>query len=278
MSISSLRWRLALVVVVAAAAAVVALAVPAGASTGSGWISPEQAGYVATGARFRDIHAHVYLRNLTQYAGMARSFGHSVQLWSSSVVVTVGVKASTSGKSYAPYATIYDRSTHQVIASNPNADRCVPYECHPGTGAPFPVGRDLYLVISYLAGGEVGMAVGIPIPGSGGYTIDVGFSYLVGPQSFTQARVGTEFGSSPWDASYKYTPPAISVKVAAYNNVKLTTYSGRESGLRSWWVHHKLLANTGQERVAVPHSLYKGGASFQTWFVPEARNDPASRP
>lgn len=268
MSISSLRWHLALG---AAAAAVVALAVPAGASTGSGWTSPEQAGYVATGARFSRIHAHVYLRNPTQYAGMARSVGHSVQLWSSAIVVTTGVEASTSGKSYAPYATIYDRSTHQVIASNPNASRCVPYECDPGTGPPFPVGRDLGLVISYYpATGEVGMGVGIPIPGSGGYTIDVGFSYLVGPQSFTQARVGTEFGSSPWDASYKYTPPSMSVKMAAYNNVKLTTYSGRESGLWSWWVHHKLLANTGHKGVAVPHSLHEGGASFRTWLVPKA--------
>jgi hypothetical protein len=77
--------------------------------------------------------------------------------------------------------------------------------------------------------------------------------------SFTQARVGTEFGRSPWDASYSYTPPARSVKVAAYNDARLITYSGHESRLWSWWAHHKLLASTGQQQVAFPTDLHYGG-------------------
>ena len=51
---------------------------------------------------------------------MAARFGYSVQLWSAGRVATVGLRASTSGDTYTPYATIYDRATHQVIASNPN--------------------------------------------------------------------------------------------------------------------------------------------------------------
>jgi hypothetical protein len=54
----------------------------AGASTGTAQISPDQAGYTATGAQFRHISASVYLRNPAQYAGEVASFGHSVQLWS----------------------------------------------------------------------------------------------------------------------------------------------------------------------------------------------------
>ena len=76
----------------AAAAAVVALAVPAGASTGTRWISPEQAGYIATGAQFKTVSTHVYLRNPAQYAGKVASYRHSVQLWSSGLVVTVDVR------------------------------------------------------------------------------------------------------------------------------------------------------------------------------------------
>ena len=99
-------------------------------------------------------------------------------------------------------------------------------------------------------------------------------SYTVTGQSFTQARVGTEFGSSPWDASYSYTPPAGDVRIATYNKVALTSYSGRTATLWSWWVHHKVLANTGQQTgsdwVAVPSDAYNGGASFQTWFVPKS--------
>jgi hypothetical protein len=63
------------------------------------------------------------------------------------------------------------------------------------------------------------------------------------------------------------------MKIAAYNNVSLTTYSGHGTTLWSWWVHHKLLANTGQQSgsdwVAVPGDLSNGGASFQTFFVPQ---------
>ena len=107
----------------------------AGASAGSrAGISPEQAGYIASGAQFKAISAIVYLRNPTQYAGEVAGYRHSVQLWTwDDAVVTFGVRASTSGTRYTPYATIYDRSTHQVIASNPNAwSRNVTNERHPG--------------------------------------------------------------------------------------------------------------------------------------------------
>jgi hypothetical protein len=56
--------------------------------------------------------------------------------------------------------------------------------------------------------------------------------------------------------------------------VALTSYSGHTATLWSWWVHHHLLANTGQQSghdwVAVPTDLTSGGASFQTWFVPQS--------
>jgi hypothetical protein len=268
MAISSLPWRPALALL-AAAATVLALAMPAGASTGTAQISPEQAGYTATGAQFKTIDARVFLRQPTQYAGEVASFGHSVQLWTSGLVVTVGVTASTSGSAYTPYATIYDRSTHQVIASNPNAQYCEPDACAPVARTFFP-GVSWTLRINYLP--EVGQVVmsGFTDGGLWGFTS----SYDLTAQSFTQARVGTEFGNSPWDASYPHTPPASSMKIAAYNNVSLTTYSGHAATLWSWWVHHKLLANTGQQSgsdwVAVPTDLSNGGASFQTFFVPQS--------
>jgi hypothetical protein len=102
--------------------------------------------------------------------------------------------------------------------------------------------------------------------------------YTAPGQSFTQARVGTEFGSSPRDGSYSHTPPAQYTKIAAFSNAKLITYRGHKSTLWSWWVHHKLLANTGQQSgsdwVAVPTDLGSGGASFQTRFVPQSAQSP----
>jgi len=103
------------------------------------------------------------------------------------------------------------------------------------------------------------------------YTIGTG-------ESFTQARVGTDFGSTPWNGSYSYRPPAQPVKAAVYSDVALTSYTGHTSTLWSWWVHHKLLANTeqqsGSDWVAVPTDLTDGGASFQTWFVPQSGQGP----
>jgi hypothetical protein len=278
MAISSMRWRAAsaLITLGAAAAAALALAVPAGAVTGTAEISPEQAGYTATGAQFKNVHAAVYLRQPSFYAGQVASFGHSVQLWSSGLVVSLGVTGSTSNKvgNYTTYATIYDRGTHQVIASNPNAQWCYEDHCSSGPANLDPSFHGLAWGISYdPASGQLTM---------GGDTtegIDFSASYTVTGQSFTQARVGTDFGGTPWDGSYSYTPPAKAMKAATYSNVGLTTYSGHTSTLWSWWVHHKLLANTGQQSgadwVAVPTDLANSGASFQTFFVPVSGQGPA---
>lgn len=258
MSISSWRWRLTLTLS-AAAAAVVALAAPAGAVTGPRWTSPEMAGYVATSAQFKSINAIVYMRNPARYHGIVARFGHSIQLWSAGRVATVGLRASTSGDTYTPYAAIYDRTTHRVIASNPN---------HTG-GGPWHFGVAMQLGIWYRpATGQLEMGVA-DVTGFSGFSFTS--SYPVGSQSFTQARVGTEFGSSPWDTSYPYTPPATPVKAARYSAVSLVTYNGHTSTLWSWWVHHKLLAEQSSSNwVAIPHNLYLDGLSFHTWFVPKS--------
>lgn len=257
----------------AAAAAVLALAVPAGAGTGTAQTSPEQAGYTATGAQFKFVVAEAYMRDSAPYRGVVANYGHSVQLWSSGMVVTLGVRASMSGQTvYTPYATIYDRSTHQVIASNPNGRYCT-YSggCSP-EGAPYSSGAYLYLSISYApATGQLAMEAINPGWGSYGQDFDYMSSYTITPQSFTQARVGTDFGSSPWDASYAYTPPATSVKAARYQHVKLTSYSGHSATLQSWWVNHKLIAKpSGRAQVAAPGGLSDGGATFQTVLVPKS--------
>src|SRR5262249_25128589 len=134
----SVRWRLAsaLIAAGAAAVAVLGLTVPAGAVTGSDEISPEQAGYTATAGQFKSIGASVYLRQPGQYAGQVARYGHSVQLWSSGLVVSLGVTASTSGGYYTPYATIYDRSTHTAIASNLDAQWCYTFDDYCESGAP----------------------------------------------------------------------------------------------------------------------------------------------
>jgi hypothetical protein len=134
--------------------------------------------------------------------------------------------------------------------------------------APWPLGSTLTLSIGYTpADGQL-----ITTEDEGGPSFTA--SYAAAGQSFSQARVGTEFGGTPWDGSYSHTPPAQPAKAAAYSNVGLTSYSGHTATLWSWWTHHKLLASTGQQSgadwVALPADLTSGGASFQTWFVPQS--------
>jgi hypothetical protein len=268
--VSRLRWR-ATLAIGAAAAAVLGLAVPAGARTGTAEISPEQAGYTATGAQFEAIIAAVYLRQPGQYASEVAGFGHSVQLWSAGLVVTLGVTASTSGGNYTAYATIYDRSTHAVIASNPNSVYCdFSSHCSPGTGD-FKAGISPSLGLAIYYDPATGL---LHLDEEQGDNTDFRATYTATGQSFTQARVGTDFGGTPWDGSYSHSPPVKAVKIATYTNVGLGTYSGHDSTLWSWWTHHKLLANTEQQTssdwVAAPTDLHNGGASFQTWFVPQS--------
>lgn len=163
---SRLRWPASLALG-AAAAAVLALVVPAGASTGTTQISPEQAGYTATGAQFGAITAAVFLRNPAQYAGEVSSFGHGVQLWPSGLVAVVGVTAGTSGSGYTPYAKIYDRSTHQLLASNPNALWCDVSDNFSSTIGSIPAGEGVFLSVAYvLKTGDVALR-GIPTIGNG---------------------------------------------------------------------------------------------------------------
>ena len=139
------------------------------------------------------------MRQPGQYAGQVASFGHRVQLWSAGLVVILGVTASTSGGSYTTYATIYDRSTHQVIASNPDAavlrrTRTL----HPGARHPGP-GCHVNAADPLQPGRAGCWTCSRALRRVSGTSFDS--AYTATGQSFTQARVGTEFGSSPWDGA-----------------------------------------------------------------------------
>jgi hypothetical protein len=273
---SLLRRRVSAVLAAsAAAAAALALAAPAGAATGARQASAEMAGYTANHALFKEVSGVVYLRDPGQYAGIVARYGHSVQLWSSDRVVSLNFTASTAGETYTPSVTIYDRSTHQVIASDPNAKHrgYRQEDWSPGVGAPWGWGGyGTWLNISYSPGtGTLYMKAE-----DGAYLSEIMWSYDLPGQSFAKARIGTTFGSSPWDTAYSYTPPTKPVKAAAYRYVNLASYSGHHDDLSSWWVRHKLLAQPpGRGLVAIPHDLTGGGAGFQTWFAPKNAQSPS---
>jgi hypothetical protein len=263
---------------ITALAATLITAGMASASTGTTQISPEEAGYSATGAQFQTVSASVYLRNPEQYATEVGGYGHSVQLWSSGLVLVLGVSDTTAAGSkaagFSPAVAVFDRSTHALLAASGNGTISAQWcpaggSCQPATsGGSFAVGMTVTERMHYST--STGTA-NFKATDTAGDVFTASYSAGLG-QSFNQARIGTEFGVDPWTAP-SYSPPANFTKIGVYNDARLVTYSGHASTLTSWWVHHALEANTNAQSVsgdwvAIPTFLYNSGASFQTFFVP----------
>jgi hypothetical protein len=164
-----------------------------------------------------------------------------------------------------------------MIASNPSASWCVaPGNCSSTIGA-WSTGDTLSMKVTYSPSSDTVTFSASPSAGDAGTSFSADYPFG-STESFNQARVGTDFGGTPWDASYSHTPPAQYVKAAVFSNVSLTTYSGHTATMWSWWVHHALLADTeqqsGSDWVSVPSNLYNGGANFQTYLVPQSAQGP----
>ena len=278
------RLIAAAIVSCAVVAAALAGSGTASASTGTRYASAEQVGYAATGAQFGQVHAIVYLRNPTQYASQVSQYSHTVQLRSSTLVGVAGLSASTSGSRYTPYAKVFDASSHHLLASDPTAQWCDAKGNCSSTIGSFPAGDTVELgaeydpVMGYLTLTAVDLSAG-DVYFTAAYTTGTGTQVNGTVESFTQARVGTEFGSSPWTAPASFTPPAAWTRFATYYGVLLMTYNGKYSGLASWFVHHKIfmagITGSLTDVEAAPSDLSGGGASFQTWLAPAGTSGPA---
>jgi hypothetical protein len=247
------------------------LAAPAAAATGPRYFSSEQAGYVATGARFRRVQSTVRLPNAANFSSEVGGFGLSAQLWTRTRVVVVGVSNGTAPGNYSAAVAVYNRTTHGLICSTASgAQQCpnVPPGWTNGSVS-FPPGDNVTLVVRYdRSTGRDHFTVSDETSGVtlhyDGYVPGTGKNYV-------QARVGAEFADSPW-GTFTYSAPGVETFLATFRNSVLTTYSGGRSGFSSWWTHHKIVAtsngtSTGTVRVK-PHNLFNSGANFGVYFQP----------
>ena len=84
--------------------------------------------------------------------------------------------------------------------------------------------------------------------------------------NFTQARIGTEFGDTPWSAP-AFTAPASQQKTASIFNGTLTNYRGQRYGLTGYWVNTPLImTGAGSVTEAAPGAI--GSNAFNTYLVP----------
>ena len=224
-----------------------AAALPAGAVIGATVASPEQAGFAATGAQFRFVQESFTLPDASHFASEIGRFGLSVQLWSVHSVIVLGVSNTTTAGNYSAAATVFNPATKTAVCSTagggmgqPPLCAGVPSAWTPGT-VPFAPGDFLTESIFYsVAAGTTTFTVTDITSGQGLiYTRTAGMGI-----SWNQARVGAEFGCTPWASCgigpVPYTAPPNAVTLASISGVRLTTFSGHRSGLRSWWTHSKV--------------------------------------
>lgn len=269
-----MRSRIAIIIsAIAAISGLAFLAGTASAATGSARYSPEEAGYAATGAHFRYVQTVVTLPNAAAFASEVSSYGLSVHLWSGNRVLVLKLQAGTAVSGpYKAVASAYDRTTHALICTTGSSTTC------PNVGAAwldttrnsFAAG-DTVLISEFYnrTSGYDQFTVSDQTSGQSlGFRLADSTSELYG-----QARVGAEFGCSPWAAcGLVYKAPALETRLVTFTTTRLTTYSGLKTSLSAPWTHSKIFmtANgTSSSPVEVaPHNLQNSGQNFGVFFEP----------
>jgi len=268
------------VALAAACMAVVTAAGAATASTGPVYYSPEQAGYAATGARFKVAEVRVKLPYASRFARELGRVGVSVQLWSAATVLDLRVSACTDTschpggtpvtRRYSVALRVFSRSTGALICTTSNST--CPSVPASWNNARFAPGRTVELSLVYhLDNGFVDAGVG---------TTDTAVDYAnYSPGTgvnFRQARIGMEFGPSPW-SKIPFRAPGSETLLASFwvptgptFEAELAPYKGNGGCFDSWWTSHQVkMTKDGTSGTAVearPHGLSKYGCDFSVYL------------
>jgi hypothetical protein len=273
-------WRV-IAVLASAATVLTAAAGTAAASTGKTLTSPESAGYAVTGARFKAVETWVTLPNPAKFAREVGQISVSVQLITPKRVIDLTATACTDttcragGKpvahKYRLQLAVYRRTTHALICSTSvsGAQRC------PGAA----VGKSLNTA-RIAPGRRTEIDLVYPPPNDLLIAAVNGHEYLypVSTRSvFSQARIGLEFGSTPW-ARASFHAPGKAVAVASFDRpnpppyfAEIVATKGPGGGIASWWAHHALRmegGSSGKRLEAEPGALVDDGYGFTVYLEP----------
>ena len=104
-------------------------------------------------------------------------------------------------------------------------------------------------------------------------------NYSPGPGLlFTQARIGAEFGATPWSTT-PFRAPGAAIRLAKFgvppappSEAEVATYDRHGSCFTSWWAHHRVnMTSDGasdQPVEASPHHLPNHGCNFGVYLEP----------
>ncbi len=258
-------------------AVVTLVAGSAAASAGPTFNSPEQAGYAATGAHFKEVDVWAKLPDAARFAREIGRLSLSVQLWDSTSVVDLSASACTDAtckpggrpvtRDYSLGFTVFSRTTGALICATSN--RTCPNIPPAWNRARFAPGRTLAFSLFYdpRAGFMEGQ---VNNQTYWGYTPGAGVVY-------TQARIGAEFGATPWSTT-PFRAPRTRTLVASFGVPpappymgELTTYSGGGDCLTGWYAHHSVKmtgSGTSGHGEALAGALSYYGCDFGVYLEP----------
>jgi hypothetical protein len=273
--------RTALLVATIGAAMVIATGTAA-ASTGPLYYSPDQAGYAATGAHFKVAEVHVTLPYASRFARELGRVGLGVQLWSTATVLDLRLSACTDytckpggppvTRRYRPVLRVFSRSTGSLICSTLN-DTC-PDIPSSWKNARFAPGKSVDMALVYepdIGGVDASVEAGSSGADYPNYFLDPG---LV----FNQARIGAEFGLTPW-STVPFRHPSSQMRLATFwepstapFEAELATYGGSSGCFASWWTRHVIkMTSDGTSSgtlEARPGGLWNNGCDFRVYLEP----------
>jgi len=217
----------------------------------------EQAGYSlgGGGAHYRFVAASVYLRDASQYKSSVGGLGQSVQLWGGGRVYVLGVSDTTAqNAAWSPAVAVFNNATHALV----------------GTGsfgsASYPVGHTVRESIFYnTTTGDLSFTVQDITSSMAATTNTITMNVGTGVD-FMRARIGTEFGVTPWSVP-TFNAPASQQKTARFFDGALTNYLGHRHGLAGYWTNTPLVM-TGAGSMVEAHAGPIASDGFSTYLAP----------
>ncbi|GEM_PF-2082326 len=228
--------------------------------------SAEQVGYTTGGGwHFRYVRTTFKLPDASQFAAVTGSFGLSVQLWSESSTAVLGISTCTTSSCQLGGTAVSEPYNAAVAVFNHDAGHTVAYSN--GSSPPMAAGDTVTLSIYFdLASGYDHF---LAVDNTTG--VSFGTRFADPGELYFTARVGAEFGFTPWSSpAGGWAAPASRVRLAEFATTLITSYNGTRGTLTGKWSSSPIiLTSDGTSRgthLADAPVLWSSGRNFGVWL------------